>query len=85
VWQRTCRNGLDVFRLEVDNQRCSEAAIEGEFGPALQIALQDRSRSALGRHATSLPDHNRVVLNRHLTEPQTANRRQRAVRGAQLS
>src|SRR5262245_57441623 len=71
--------------FEIDNQRCGRAAVEREFDPALQIALQGPGRPALDRRATSLPDYNRVVLDRHLPEAQNADRRLRAAHSAQVS
>src|ERR1700741_2752050 len=61
--------------FEVDDQRRGEAAVEGEFGPALQIALQDHGRYAFDQRATWFPDQNCVVLSLYVAEPQSANRR----------
>src|SRR6266853_2266188 len=73
------------FAFEVDNQCRVGAAIEGEFGPALQIALQNLGRSTFDRRTAGLPNDNCTVMRRRITEPQSANSRGRAARFAQLS
>src|ERR1700738_2391418 len=75
----------DLLALEIDDQRSGGAAVEGELGSALQIALQDLGRSALDRRTAGLTDHNRIVPHRHLAEAQSADDRRRAASFAQLS
>src|SRR6516165_3586724 len=71
--------------FEVDDQRCGWTAVEGEPGPALQIALQDRCRPAHDRRNAGPAAHDRLVLDRNLAEPQNADRLCRAAGDAQLA